>query len=264
MSRIEDKFMVLKKKGRKALITFVTAGDPDLAVTEALVLEMEKQGADIIELGVPYSDPIAEGPVIQVANVRALKNSVRLPDLFALVSRLRQKTDVPLLFLLYYNSILQYGSERFFAEGRNAGLDGLIVPDLPFEERGELGDLPARHGIDLIRMISPVSEERIDRIVRGATGFLYCVSSLGVTGVREGFSTDFEDFFSKIRRHSSLPTALGFGISTPDHVRSLKAYADGLIVGSAIVRRVGESASPAQALEKVGGFVRELRKAMDS
>jgi len=263
MSRIEKTFDALKKNGRKALITFVTAGDPDLAATEALVLEMEHMGADLIELGVPYSDPIAEGPVIQAANVRALKNPIHIPDLFALVRRLRKKTNVPLLFLLYYNVVLQFGPKRFFEECRDAGLDGLIIPDLPFEERGELGDLPQHSDVDLITMISPVSEERIGRLVQGASGFLYCVSSLGVTGMRKDFSTDFADFFRKIRRHSSLPAAIGFGISTTDHVRMLKAHADGLIVGSAIVKRVGESRNAAEAVEKVGGFVRELRQAMD-
>lgn len=263
MSRIESKFSALKQQRKKALITFVTAGDPDLATTEKLVLAMEKAGADIIELGVPYSDPIAEGPVIQAANVRALKTNVRLDDLFGLIKRLRGRTQIPLLFLLYYNSVLQYGPERFFLACKEAGLDGLIIPDLPFEERGELGDLPQRFGVDVITMISPVSEERIGRIAQNATGFLYCVSSLGVTGVRKDFTTDFADFFAKIRKHSSLPTAIGFGISTPEHVQALKGFADGLIIGSAIVKRVGESKSAEEAVERVGGYVKELKIAME-
>lgn len=263
MSRIQKKFDDLRAANKKALITFITAGDPDLDTTKRLVLEMEHRGADIVELGIPYSDPIAEGPVIQAANARALKNGVRTRDVMEAVKELRKETGIPLLFLLYFNCILQYGVKDFFRDCAGIGLDGVIIPDLPFEERDELGKVVLEYPVDVISLVSPTSKERIEKVAKNARGFLYCISSLGVTGVRSSFATNFEEFFSRIDRYSHIPKAIGFGISTPEHVRSLKKYADGLIIGSAIVKQIEKSANAEEALTNVGNLVETLRKAMD-
>ena len=264
MNRIDLKFKELNEIGKKALITFVTAGDPDLASTVELVKEMEKQGADIIELGIPYSDPIAEGPVIQEANKRAMKNGIRIRDIMHTVEEIRKVVKVPLIYLLYFNCILQYGPDAFFRDCRSSGIDGLIIPDLPYEESDEIDKYAQKHNIHIITLISPTSRDRVERIAKNSKGFLYCVSSLGVTGMRSGFDTDFDEFFSYINRASSIPKAIGFGISTPEHIRQLKGYCDGLIVGSAIVRRVGDSGSSEEAVKNVGDFMKSLRDALDS
>lgn len=263
MSRIESKFQSLKSEGRKALITFVTAGDPQLEVTKKLVREMECCGADIIELGIPYSDPIAEGPVIQRANERALRNQIKVKDVFALVRELRNETQIPIVFLLYFNCILQYGAGRFFQNCAEAGVDGVIIPDLPFEEADEIRPVAKDCGVDIISLVSPTSRERVKQIAENASGFLYCVSSLGVTGVRNDFTTDFVDFFSHINEHSPIPTAIGFGISTPEHILQLRKYSDGLIIGSAIVKKVEESNNENEIVKNVGELIKDLRMALD-
>lgn len=262
-NRIDEMFTRLAAQKRKALITFVTAGDPDLETTRKLVLKMEKEGADLVELGVPFSDPIAEGPVIEEANMRALKNDVRIDRLFELVAKIRQDSDLPLVFLIYVNCVLQYGKEKFMDKCVENGVDGLIVPDLPYEESGEIYDENIRTGVRLIRMVAPSSDDRIETIASKAEGFLYCVSSLGVTGVRSGFKTDFDSFFGKINQHKSAPCAVGFGIATPDQVRELKKYSDGVIVGSAIVRKVAAASSQEEAVASVGELVNSLRLALD-
>lgn len=264
MGRIEDKFYELKKLGKKALITFVTAGDPDIGTTVRIVEEMESCGADIIELGIPYSDPIAEGPVIQAANVRALKHAIKISDIMNSVKEMRKKVKVPLLYLLYCNCILQYGIDKFFADCKEAGLDGVIIPDLPFEERDELEGAAEKNGIVMITLVTPTSGERIEKLTSNAKGFLYCVSSLGVTGVRSSFNTDFEEFFSRINSATSIPKAIGFGISTKEHVKQLKGYCDGLIIGSAMVKRIEAAANADEAVVAVGRYTAELRDAMDS
>lgn len=241
----------------------MTAGDPDLETTRKLVLEMEKAGADLVELGVPFSDPVAEGPVIEEANLRALKNDVGIDRLFELAARLRQETNIPLVFLLYVNCVLQYGKEKFMDNCVQSGIDGLIVPDLPDEESNEIYGENIRTGVRLIRMVAPSSDDRIETIAAKAEGFLYCVSSLGVTGVRSGFKTDFEGFFGKINQYKSAPSAVGFGIATPEQVRDLKKYCDGVIVGSAIVKKVAAAAGPEEAVASVGELVRSLRRALD-
>jgi tryptophan synthase alpha chain len=263
MGRIEEKFRELKQLNKKALITFVTAGDPDIEATIRIVKEMELRGADVIELGIPYSDPIAEGPVIQRANSRALQNGLKIKDIMGTVARIRKDVKVPILFLLYYNCILQYGIERFFEECVKSGVDGLIIPDLPFEERSELDVVTTGYPIDVITLVSPTSKDRIEKVAKDARGFLYCVSSVGVTGMRSEFDTDFEDFFSKINKATDIPKALGFGISTPEHIKTLKKYCDGLIVGSAIVKQVEISRNSDEAVKNVGEYIRDLRKAMD-
>lgn len=263
MSRIESKFRELRERGKKALITFVTAGDPGLETTIKLMEEMVNSGADIIELGIPYSDPIAEGPVIQAANARAMKNHIKLADVMNTVLTARSRVSVPILFLLYYNCILQYGPERFFRDCKGCGVDGVIIPDLPYEEKGEIASDADAFGIDIITLVSPATRSRTEKIARGARGFLYCVSSLGVTGMRDSFDTNFEEFFSYINRATDIPKAIGFGISTPEHVKRLRGYADGLIVGSAIVRLVGSSGGPEEAVASVGEYVGSLRRALD-
>ncbi|RCX12964.1 tryptophan synthase alpha chain [Anaerobacterium chartisolvens] len=264
MNRIEEKFKELKSKNKKALITFITAGDPDLGTTVELVEEMERRGADIVELGVPYSDPVAEGPVIQKANCRALKNNIRIKDIMDTVRKIRERVSVPLVYLLYFNCILQYGPERFFSDCRESGVDGVIIPDLPYEEQAEIDGVAEGFDISIITLVAPTSKERADKISKKARGFLYCVSSLGVTGVRSEFKTDFEEFFKYINNASEIPKAIGFGISTPEQVQALKGYCDGLIVGSAIVKKVEESSSPSDAVKNVGDFVEVLRNAIDA
>lgn len=264
MSKIGEKFDELKKEGKKALITFVTAGDPDLDTTGRLVRMMEAKGSDIIELGIPYSDPIAEGPVIQAANARAMKNGIKIKDIFQAVGELKKDIKVPIVFLLYYNCMLQYGMVKFFEDCVRYGVDGLIIPDLPYEEKEEISEIAANYPVDIISMVAPTSKERIENIVKDARGFLYCVSSLGVTGMRNSFSTDFDEFFSYIDRYSKIPKAIGFGISKPEHVQMLKGYCDGLIIGSAIVKLVEGSSSSDEAVQKVGDYISMMRKAIDN
>jgi tryptophan synthase alpha chain len=224
---------------------------------------MERQGADIIELGIPYSDPIAEGPVIQAANARALKHSIKIIDIMHSVKEMRKTVRVPLLYLLYCNCILQYGIDRFFSDCAAAGLDGVIIPDLPYEERDEFEGTADKYGIIMITLVAPTSGERVQKLAKNAKGFVYCVSSLGVTGVRNSFDTDFDGFFTLINKATSIPKALGFGISTAEHVKRLKGYCDGLIVGSAMVKRVAAAKESDAAIEAVGEYTAELRKAMD-
>lgn len=262
--RIGEMFARQKQAGKKALITFVTAGDPDIATTEKLVLAMEQSGADLVELGVPFSDPVAEGPVIQAANIRALSNGLKIDGVFGAVERLREKTQIPLVFLMYINSIFNYGKDKFFQRCRETGVDGVIIPDLPYEEKDEVSAQAAENGVKPISLVAPTSHERIQKIAEQAEGFLYCVSSLGVTGTRSSFKTDFEAFFSLINQHTAAPTALGFGISSPEQARELKQYADGIIVGSAIVRLVGAAATPEEAVQHVADFTASLRKGLDT
>jgi tryptophan synthase alpha chain len=259
-NRIDKRFAQLKLQNKKALITFITAGDPDIATTENLVLEMERAGADIIELGVPFSDPVAEGPVIQEASKRALKSDTTLKEIFLLVKRLRQKTDMPILLMMYLNCIYKYGKERFFENCSESGIDGVIVPDMPFEERDEISDEAKKYGVYSINLVAPTSKERIKKIAGASEGFLYCVSSVGVTGERSSFSTDFDEFFSDIKKYANVPYALGFGISTPQQVSQLSHYCDGLIVGSAIVKIIGQYGG--ESLEPVSAFVKSLKDAM--
>lgn len=262
-NRIGRKFDELQQQNKKALITYITAGDPELSATPELVKAMEDGGADIIELGIPYSDPIAEGPVIQAASERALKNNIKIDDIFACVKEIRKNSEVPLIFLLYYNCIFKYGTEKFFEQCTHASVDGLIIPDLPFEEREDILEVLGTSNIEVITMVAPTSNNRIESMVKGAGGFIYCVSSLGVTGVRSDFHNDLSRFVSRIREYSNVPRAIGFGISTPKQVKELRNLAEGLIVGSAIVKKIGEAASKEEAVKSVKGFVAELRSALD-
>ena len=255
MSRIADAF-----RDKKAFIGFLTAGDPSMEKTEEFILEMERAGADLVEIGIPFSDPIAEGVVIQNANIRALKAGATTERVFEMVSRVRRRAQIPLVFLTYLNPVFHYGYEKFFARCQDVGIDGIIIPDLPFEEKGEVAPLAAACGVDVISMIAPTSSQRIERIAGEAAGFLYVVSSMGVTGIRKEITTDLEGMLGAVRKATDLPAAVGFGISTPEQAAKIAAAADGVIVGSAIVKIIekhGEAAGPA-----IYEYVRSMKAAV--
>lgn len=235
MSRIENAF-----QGKKAFIPFVTGGDPTLDITEQLLYAMEEAGADLIEIGIPFLDPIAEGVVIQEANERALSAGCTTDKLFDMVKRARQRVTVPMVFLTYLNPIYTYGKERFMKRCRECGVDGIIVPDMPFEEKGELSEICEEYGVDIISLIAPTSKERIRMIAGEAKGYIYCVSSLGVTGVRSEIKTDIAGMVKLVRETTKVPCAVGFGISTPEQARKMAEVSDGAIVGSAIVKIVAQ------------------------
>ena len=220
----------------KAFIPFVTCGDPSLDVTEQIVYAMEEAGADLIELGIPFSDPTAEGPVIQAANVRALGGGVTTDKVFDMVVRIRKKTRIPMVFMTYANVVFSYGTERFIKKASEVGMDGLILPDVPFEEKEEFDSVCKAYGIDLISLIAPTSHERIAMIAKEAEGFVYCVSSLGVTGTRSQITTDIEAMVQLVKAEKQIPCAVGFGISTPQQAAKMAEQSDGAIVGSAIVK----------------------------
>ena len=255
MSRIQNAFA----EG-KAFIPFITAGDPSLAKTEEFILEMERAGADLVEIGIPFSDPIAEGVVIQEADIRSLAAGTTTDKVFDMVLDLRKKTEIPLVFMTYVNPVFHYGYEKFFSRCQEAGIDGIIIPDLPFEEKGELEDIAAAHGVDLISMIAPTSKQRIRDIAREAKGFLYVVSSMGVTGTLEEIRTDLGEILKEIRKVTDLPAAVGFGINTPEQAAEIAAVSDGVIVGSAIVKlaaRYGGHAAP-----HMGMYVRKMKESI--
>ena len=244
----------------KAFIAFVTCGDPDLETTGAVVRAAVENGADLIELGIPFSDPTAEGPVIQGANVRALRGGVTTDKIFAFVRELRRDVAVPLVFMTYANVVFSYGAERFLSTCRDIGMDGLILPDLPFEEKEEFLPLCRQYGVDLISLVAPTSENRIAMIAKEAEGFLYIVSSLGVTGTRREITTDLRSMVEVVRQNTAIPCAIGFGISTPEQARAMAALSDGAIVGSAIIKlleRYGREAAP-----HVGAYVKSMKDAL--
>ena len=220
----------------KAFIPFLTCGDPSLEITEQLVYAMEEAGADLIELGIPFSDPTAEGPVIQAANVRALSAGVTTDKIFDMVGKIRSNTQIPLVFMTYANVVFSYGTERFVKRAAELGMNGLILPDVPFEEKEEFEGICRSYGLDLISLIAPTSHERITRIAKEAEGFLYCVSSLGVTGTRSQITTDIRAMVKLVKEAKDIPCAVGFGISTPEQAKSMASQSDGAIVGSAIVK----------------------------
>lgn len=244
----------------KAFIAFITCGDPDLETTAAAVREMVKNGADLIELGIPFSDPTAEGPVIQGANLRALRGGVTTDRIFELVRELRRDVSVPMIFMTYANVVFSYGAERFLGACREIGMDGLILPDVPYEEKEEFQPLCRRYGLELISLIAPTSENRIARIAGEAEGFVYLVSSLGVTGVRSEIKTDLASIVEAVRRSTEIPCAIGFGISTPQQAARMAELSDGVIVGSAIVKLMEQYGR--QALEHVGRYVKEMKDAI--
>ena len=255
MSRIKSAF-----ENRKAFIAFITCGDPDLETTAAAVRAAAENGADLIELGIPFSDPTAEGPVIQDANIRALSGGVTTDKIFDLVRELRQDVQTPFVFMTYANLIFSYGTERFLSACQDIGIDGLILPDLPFEEKDEFLPACRKYDVDLISLIAPTSADRIAMIAREADGFLYIVSSLGVTGMRNEIKTDLSSIVSVIRQNTSLPCAIGFGISTPEQGRAMAAVSDGAIVGSAIIKLLEKDGKDAPA--HIGKYVRTMKEAL--
>lgn len=220
----------------KAFIPFVTAGDPNLEVTAEIILAMAEAGADLIEIGIPFSDPVAEGLVIQRADLRALEAGTTTDKIFDMVKAVREKTDIPLAFMTYINPVYVYGTEKFCSKCAEIGIDALIIPDVPFEEKNEIAPYCKKYGIDVISLIAPTSHDRIKTIAKEAEGFVYCVSSMGVTGVRQKITTNVGEMTNLVKEVTDVPTAIGFGISTPEQAKEMSQYADGVIVGSAIVK----------------------------
>lgn len=245
---------------KKAFIAFLTAGDPDADSTVKFVLEMEKAGADLIEIGIPFSDPTAEGVVIQDANIRALKNGMTTDGVFDIVKRIREVSQIPLCFMTYCNPVFHYGYDRFFAKCEELGVDGIIIPDLPYEEKKEVEEPAEAHNVVLISMIAPTSEARIHMVAKEAKGFIYVVSSMGVTGVRSEIKTDLGSIVESIREVTDTPCAIGFGISTPEQAGAMAAVSDGSIVGSAIVKII--AANGAEAAPKLYDYVKEMKEAV--
>ncbi len=246
--------------GGKAFIPFITCGDPDLETTAAVVRAAAAAGADLIELGIPFSDPTAEGPVIQGANIRALKGGVTTDKIFDLVRELRRDVTIPMVFMTYANVVFSYGAEKFISTCAETGIDGLILPDLPFEEKEEFQPVCKKHSVDLISLIAPTSANRIAMIAREAEGFIYIVSSLGVTGVRSEIKTDLASIVNVIRENTKIPCAIGFGISTPEQARRMSGLSDGVIVGSAIIRLLEKYGKDSP--EYVGEYVRQMKQAV--
>ena len=245
----------------KAFIAFVTCGDPDLDTTAAVVREAARNGADLIELGIPFSDPTAEGPVIQGANLRALNGGVTTDRIFDFVKKLRRDVTIPMVFMTYANVVFSYGADRFISTCSDIGIDGIILPDLPFEEKGEFIDICHKYGVDLISMIAPTSKNRIAMIAKESEGFLYIVSSLGVTGTRTEITTDLDSIVKVVRENTKTPCAIGFGISTPEQARKMADISDGAIVGSAIIKIIAGYGKDAPA--EVGKYVKEMKSKMD-
>ena len=255
MSKIREAF-----QSGKAFIPFITCGDPDLETAGKIVRAAVKNGADLIELGIPFSDPTAEGPVIQGANLRALSGGVTTDMIFDFVRELRQDVTIPLVFMTYANVVFSYGAEDFISTCAGIGIDGIILPDLPFEEKGEFQPICAKYGVDLISLIAPTSYDRIAMIAKEAEGFLYIVSSLGVTGTRSEITTDLSAIVKVVRENTDIPCAIGFGISTPEQAKKMAGISDGAIVGSAIIKLMEQHGR--EAAEPVGAYVREMKRAI--
>lgn len=255
MSRIQQAF-----SNGKAFVAFLTCGDPDLETTERLIRSIADAGADVIELGIPFSDPTAEGPVIQAANLRALTGGATTDKIFDMVRRVRKTVAIPMAFMTYANVVFSYGTERFVKTAAEIGMDGLILPDVPFEEKAEFEPVCRGYGLDFISFVSPTSHERVRRIAKEAAGFLYCVSSMGVTGERSEISADIGGIVSLARQVTDTPVAIGFGISEPEQAKKMAAVSDGVIVGSAIVRIIGQYGKDAPP--HVAEYVRAMKGAV--
>ena len=259
MSRIAESFARLKQEGKKGFIPFVTAGDPDLETTRELMPELARAGATLIELGVPFSDPMADGPVIQRASERALRHGFGLAEVLQVVSDARKQTAVPIILFSYFNPLLQFGIAKLVNEAEKAGIDGILVTDLTPEEGSEFASTLRAHQLDMIFLVAPTStDERLKMVAERASGFIYAVSRAGVTGAREEMSAEAETLVKRVRRFSDLPVAVGFGISKSEHVADVWRYADAAVVGSAMVAEIEQAQSPAEAVARVGRFAREL------
>lgn len=255
MNRIDARFQVLQSEAQKALITYLVAGDPDLEKTVDLVVAKSKAGADIIELGIPFSDPLADGTVIQAAAQRALDRGTHTDGVFDAVVEIRKQTQVPLVFLVYYNSVLAYGRQKFLARCKETGVDGLIIPDLPYEEKSEMSEL-MDDAVHLITLVAPTSAQRVQELVKDAKGFVYCISTVGITGGTVGFHRELESFLARVKKQTDTPIALGFGITKKEQVKSLLPMVDGVIMGSKIVDVADQAQGDAQVL---GEFVRSIK-----
>lgn len=255
MSRIADAF-----QNKTAFIPFITCGDPDLETTGKIVREMEKNGADMIELGIPFSDPTAEGPVIQGANIRALAGGVTTDKIFEFVKELRRDVKIPLVFMTYANVVYSYGTERFVSSCAKAGIDGMILPDVPFEEKDEFAGVCNRYGVEFISLIAPASKERIAMIAKEAKGFVYVVSSLGVNGGCDEIITDISSMIQMIKEHTTLPCAVGFGISSPEQAAEMAKWADGVIVGSTTVKLAEKYGK--EAADPIGKYIKTMKEAI--
>ena len=255
MSNIKSAF-----ENGKAFIAFITCGDPDLATTKKAIKEAVENGADLIELGIPFSDPTAEGVVIQAANIRALENGITTDKIFDFVREIREEIKIPLVFMTYANVIFSYGAEKFISLCKEVDIDGIILPDLPFEEKNEFEPICKQYGIDLISLIAPTSKDRISKIAKNASGFLYIVSSLGVTGTRTEIKTDLKSIMKVVRENTDIPCAIGFGISTPEQAKKMSNIADGVIVGSAIVKLLEKHGKDAPSY--IGQYVKSMKNSI--
>jgi len=261
MNRIDKTFKILKSKKRKAFIPFITAGDPNLKTTEELVLNFEQAGADIVELGVPFSDPLADGPTIQASSQRALKRSVNLDKILETVKRIRQKSQIPIALMTYYNPVFHYGEDKFICNARKCGVDGVIVPDLPPEEAKGLIKAAKAQGLSTVFFLAPTTtKRRMKSIVRAATGFIYYVSITGVTGADKKFSGEMAAHIRSAKRMTNKPVCVGFGVSAPAQVKSVTAMADGVIVGSAIIKQIEKNKGKKNLVKNVTRFVWTLAR----
>ncbi|MDR4504012.1 MAG: tryptophan synthase subunit alpha [Candidatus Scalindua sp.] len=261
VNRIDKKFQQLKERGETAFIPFITAGDPSLEVTKSLILEFDKRGADLIELGIPFSDPIADGPVIQSSYYRALQGGVKIADVLKLIKGVREKSEIPIVSMISYSLLYRYGSEKFLREAAEAGMDGATIPDLPIEEADSVIDVGNQVDFKVVCFIAPTTtDSRIERIVAKSGGFIYYISVVGITGARNSLSDDLLDNIRKIKSRTDLPVALGFGISTPEQARMAGKMADGVIVGSAIMREIERHAKDESHMlvQNVGMFLKNL------
>jgi len=261
VGRIADAFNTLKRAGRKGFIPYITAGDPDLATTEELLFTLAQSGATLIELGVPFSDPMADGPVIQRASERALQHGFGLQDILDTAARARKRIDVPVILFSYYNPLLQFGLKRLAQAAADAGIDGVLVTDLTPEESGEFEAELRAHGLDMIFLVAPTStDERLQLVAEHASGFIYAVSRAGVTGARSSVSAEAEKLVNRMRRFSELPIAVGFGISNAEQVTDVQRYADAVVVGSALVAEMERLAGSSDLVERIGNFIHRLHR----
>jgi tryptophan synthase alpha chain len=265
MRRIEVRFEALKKEGRKAFVAYLTAGDPDLKTTAKLIPALEAAGVDIVEIGVPFSDPTADGTAIQAASQRALKQGVTLAKILAMIASLRRKSEIPIVLFGYYNPILSYGPEKFAADAKRSGVDGLLVVDLPPEEADELRRYTDPAGLAFITLIAPTTDPvRVAKILRGAAGFVYFISVTGVTGSAAPRTEDIRNGLAGIKRMTTLPIAVGFGISTPEQAAVIAPLADGIVVGSALIRLIAEKSGSGDITQAVSAFAAKIRRAIDT
>jgi len=263
MNRIEKKFKELREKNQAALVLYITAGDPDLETTEQIILTLADAGADIIELGIPFTDPTADGPTIQAASMRALKNRFNLEDIFTMVERVRSQSRIPLLLFSYYNPIFKFGEERAVSLAQESGVDGMLIVDLPPEESKNLRKLCRRAGLDLIHLATPTSDQsRLKLIAKSSSGFIYYVSVTGITGARADLPADIKDHINLIKQVSDLPIAVGFGVSNPAQAKMLAQIADGVVIGSALVSIIEKFSASPDLLPQIRKFCSEIKSAL--